>query len=110
MHLDAGVWCWFFWVTAKTSEGYCAFCVPLLQRCGNKSAHSFDATYELHSYMAEPLDSRQLRAFATLAHTGSFTLTARRLRLSQSAISHSIKALEGEVRCRLFDRMGKSVA
>jgi len=59
--------------------------------------------------MAEPLDSRQLRAFATLAYTGSFTLTARRLRLSQSAISHSIKALEGEVRCRLLDRVGKSV-
>src|SRR6266581_8151457 len=59
--------------------------------------------------MSEPLDSRQLRAFATLARTGSFTLTARELRLSQSAISHSIKALEGEVRCRLFDRVGKSI-
>jgi DNA-binding transcriptional LysR family regulator len=59
--------------------------------------------------MAEPLDSRQLRAFASLARTGSFTRTARELRLSQSAISHSMKALEEEVRCRLLDRMGKTV-
>src|SRR5204863_6473391 len=28
---------------------------------------------------------------------------------SQSAISHSMKALEQEVRCRLLDRMGKTV-
>lgn len=59
--------------------------------------------------MPEPLDSRQLRAFASLARTGSFTQTARELRLSQSAISHSMKALEQEVRCRLLDRMGKTV-
>jgi DNA-binding transcriptional LysR family regulator len=59
--------------------------------------------------MAEPLDSRQLRAFASLARTGSFTQTARELRLSQSAISHSIKTLEQEVHCRLLDRMGKNV-
>ena len=59
--------------------------------------------------MSSPLDSRQLRAFSILADTGSFTETARSLHLSQSAISHAIKALEGEVRCRLLDRMGKKV-
>ena len=59
--------------------------------------------------MALPLDSRQLRALVGLAQTGSFTETARQLHLSQSAISHSIKALEEEVRCRLLDRVGKSV-
>ncbi len=59
--------------------------------------------------MTEPLDSRQLRAFATLALTGSFTRTARELHLSQSAISHSMKALERQVRCRLLDKVGKSV-
>ena len=59
--------------------------------------------------MALPLDSRQLRALVSLAQTGSFTETARQLHLSQSAISHSIKALEEEVRCRLLDRVGKSV-
>jgi DNA-binding transcriptional LysR family regulator len=59
--------------------------------------------------MNAPLDVRQLRALVTLAQTGSFTRTARHLHLSQSAISHSIKALEAEVRCRLLDRVGRSV-
>src|SRR5947207_1990871 len=59
--------------------------------------------------MSSPIDSRQLRAFVTLARTGSFTLAARELFLSQSAVSHSVRALEGDVGCRLFDRMGKKV-
>jgi DNA-binding transcriptional LysR family regulator len=56
-----------------------------------------------------PLDSRQLRAFRVLARTGSFTQTARELHLTQSGISHSMKALEGETGCRLLDRLGKKV-
>ena len=59
--------------------------------------------------MTQPIDSRQLRAFATLARTGSFTLAAKELFLSQSAVSHSMKALETDVGCRLFDRVGKKV-
>ncbi|MGO8697331.1 MAG: LysR family transcriptional regulator [Limisphaerales bacterium] len=54
-----------------------------------------------------PLDSRQLNAFASLARTGSFAGTARELFLTNSAISHSIRALETEVGCRLLIRMGK---
>jgi DNA-binding transcriptional LysR family regulator len=59
--------------------------------------------------MLETIDSRQLRAFASLARTGSFTLAAKELHLTQSAISHSMKALEREMACRLLDRMGKKV-
>src|SRR5467141_3037113 len=59
--------------------------------------------------MNPPLDSRQLRAFASLARTGSFTLAAKELYLSQSAVSHSMKALEQDVGCRLLDRLGKKV-
>lgn len=59
--------------------------------------------------MNVPLDSRQLRAFTTLARVGSFTLAAKELYLSQSAVSHAMKALENEVGCRLFDRLGKKV-
>src|SRR5437867_7566868 len=59
--------------------------------------------------MTPPLDSRQLRAFSILARTGSFTDTARELHLTQSAVSHAIKALEEEVRCRLLDRLCKKV-
>jgi DNA-binding transcriptional LysR family regulator len=59
--------------------------------------------------MTGPLDSRQLRAFVTLARTGSFTQTARELHLTQSAISHSMKTLEADVGCRLLDRLSKKV-
>lgn len=59
--------------------------------------------------MSTPLDSRQLRAFRVLARTGSFTQTARELHLTQSGISHSMKALESETGCRLLDRLGKKV-
>src|SRR5256885_4841250 len=59
--------------------------------------------------MNQPLDSRQLRAFAALARTASFTLAAKELYLSQSAVSHSIKALEQDAGCRLLDRLGKKV-
>src|SRR5205823_11209696 len=62
---------------------------------------SFDENHERHSYMNAPLDSRQLRAFCVLARTGSFTQTARELHLTQSAVSHSMKALENEIGCRL---------
>jgi DNA-binding transcriptional LysR family regulator len=65
--------------------------------------------HEEDSYMSEPLDSRQLRAFRVLARTGSFTQTARELHLTQSGISHSMKALETEIGCRLLDRLGKKV-
>ena len=59
--------------------------------------------------MSPPLDSRQVRAFCVLAHTGSFTQAARELHLTQSGISHSMKALESDIGCRLLDRMGKKV-
>ncbi len=59
--------------------------------------------------MKSALDSRQLLAARVLADTGSFTLAGRQLCLTQSAVSHAIKALEEEVECRLFLRTGKGV-
>lgn len=59
--------------------------------------------------MRTPLDSRRLQQFCVLARTGSFTQTARELHLTQSGISHSMKALEHEAGCRLLDRLGKKV-
>jgi DNA-binding transcriptional LysR family regulator len=44
-----------------------------------------------------------------LARTGSFTRTAQELHLTQSAISHAMKALESDIGCRLLDKMGKTV-
>ncbi len=59
--------------------------------------------------MTPILDSRKLLAFTTLARVGSFTLAARELHLTQSAVSHAIKSLEVELDCRLFDRLGRRV-
>ncbi len=56
------------------------------------------------------LDSRQLRAFCVLARTGSFTQAARELHVTQSGVSHAMKALERDVGCRLFDKVGKKFA
>ena len=52
-------------------------------------------------------DIRQLRAFCVVARAGSFTQAARELHLTQSGVSHSMKALEQETGCRLLDRLGK---
>lgn len=55
------------------------------------------------------LDSRKLLAFSTLARVKSFTQAAKEMGLTQSAVSHAIKALERDLGCRLFDRMGRMV-
>lgn len=52
---------------------------------------------------------RQLRAFAAVAEQGSFTEAARRLHLTQSAISMLVKQLEGECGLALFNRVGRQV-
>src|SRR5207247_4433520 len=59
--------------------------------------------------MKLPLDSRQIRTFCAVARAGSFTQAARELHLTQSAVSHSMKALESDIGCRLLDRLGKKV-
>lgn len=59
--------------------------------------------------MKRPLDSRQLLAFVTVVRRQSFTLAAHELHLTQSAISHSMRALETDLGCRLLDRNGRRV-
>lgn len=54
-------------------------------------------------------DLRQLRAFVAVAEEGSFTLAARRIFVTQSAVSHSLRSLEEQLSCRLLDRSGKRV-
>ncbi len=55
------------------------------------------------------IDIRQLRAFQLLAETGSFTAAGKKMFLTQSAISHSTKALEASLGCRLIERGGKNI-
>ena len=54
-----------------------------------------------------PLDTRQLQVFEMLADTGSFTAAAKKMFLTQSAVSHSMKSLEEDLACSLFRRQGK---
>jgi len=58
--------------------------------------------------MSGTLDTRQLLAFAALSRRQSFTLAAKDLHLTQSAVSHAIRGLEDELGCRLFDRSGRT--
>jgi DNA-binding transcriptional LysR family regulator len=55
------------------------------------------------------VELRQLLAFKTVADQGSFTTAASILRLTQSAISQQIKALEDECELLLFDRSNRVV-
>ena len=46
---------------------------------------------------AEEISLQQLRALAAVAESGSFTLSADSLQLTQPAISHLIKRMEEEL-------------
>lgn len=52
---------------------------------------------------------RQLRAFAAVVESGSFSDAARAMHLSQAALSGLIKELESRVGVRLLDRSTRSV-
>lgn len=57
--------------------------------------------------MSDLLDTRQLEIFTSLAETRSFTEAGKRLFLSQSAVSHSLRSLEAQLDRRLVDRLGR---
>ena len=54
-------------------------------------------------------DFRQVKAFVAVAEKGSFTLAAKEIYLTQSAVSHSIRALEEQLSCKLLDRSRRKV-
>ncbi|HEU5296253.1 MAG TPA: LysR substrate-binding domain-containing protein, partial [Burkholderiaceae bacterium] len=59
--------------------------------------------------MAINLTTRELNAFLTLAELRNFTRAAARCHLSQPAFSALVRALEGSLGARLFDRTTRSV-
>jgi LysR family transcriptional regulator, low CO2-responsive transcriptional regulator len=60
--------------------------------------------------MIELPDLRQVRSLVAVAETESFTKASELLRVTQSAVSHSIRALETQLGCKLLERSGKRVA
>jgi len=59
--------------------------------------------------MIRNLDINLVRTFVMVASTGSMTLAADRLALTQGAISQQIKRLEQTLQCQLFDRSRRSL-
>ena len=55
------------------------------------------------------MDLQNIRAFLTVAETGSFSRAAEKLFITQPAISKRISTLEESLDCQLFDRLGKSI-
>ncbi len=56
------------------------------------------------------MDIAALKAFIAVADSGSFSLAAEQLFLTQPAISKRVSALENELEARLFDRIGRGVS
>jgi len=56
------------------------------------------------------MDLANLNAFIAIAETGSFSLAAERLHLTQPAVSKRIAALESQLDVRLFDRLGREIS
>lgn len=56
------------------------------------------------------MDNQSLKAFVTVAESGSFSLTAEQLHLTQSAVSKRIANLEHQVGKKLFDRIARQVS
>lgn len=56
------------------------------------------------------VSTQQLRAFVAVSEEGAFTAAARRLHLSQPALTLQIRNLEESLAVRLFDRDTRSVA
>ena len=57
-----------------------------------------------------PLDWEKLRLFETVADAGSFTEAARRLHMSQPALSRQVQALEEALGAKLFHRHARGLA
>jgi DNA-binding transcriptional LysR family regulator len=55
------------------------------------------------------MELRQLESFREVVREGSFTGAARRLRMTQPAVSLHVKALEDELGARLLERDGRGV-
>ena len=56
------------------------------------------------------MDTQNLSAFLLVAESGSFSKAAKRLHLTQPAVSKRIAQLEAQLSVSLFDRIGRSIS
>lgn len=56
------------------------------------------------------MDTQNLRAFLLVAETGSFSLAAQKLHLTQPAVSKRVAQLEEQLNAPLFDRIGRTIS
>jgi DNA-binding transcriptional LysR family regulator len=68
----------------------------------------FHVFYELFA-LFRLMDIAALKAFIAVADTGSFSIAAEHLFLTQPAVSKRVSGLESELDARLFDRVGRTV-
>ena len=55
------------------------------------------------------IEIKHLKTLSTLNHAGSLVEAARQLHLTQSALSHQLKELEGRLNCTLFIRKSRPI-
>ena len=55
------------------------------------------------------MDTQNLKAFLLVAETGSFSLAAQKLHLTQPAVSKRVAQLEQQLNTILFDRIGRTI-
>ncbi|CAA6678966.1 MULTISPECIES: LysR family transcriptional regulator [unclassified Lentimonas] len=60
--------------------------------------------------MHNPLDARQLTNFCEIVNAQSMRKAAKNLNLTTSAVSHSLKRLEEDLGCKLFERDSRKMA
>ena len=60
--------------------------------------------------MVEPFEIRQLRYFLEVADAGNFSRAAKRLGVSQPAVSQQMRDFETGLRAVLFQRRGKRIS
>ncbi len=56
------------------------------------------------------MELNELKSFTTVAKTGSFSLAAEQLHLTQPAVSKRVASLELKLGTRLFDRIGRRIS
>ena len=56
------------------------------------------------------MDTQNLKAFLLVAESGSFSLAAEQLHLTQPAVSKRVALLEGQLETGLFDRIGRNIS